>query len=170
MKKGNQGAKVMSLSVAVRSLGYVVAEAPLFATEWGVKYIGSNSDQEMLKKAEALLDWERPDMVIVENYAGEGSRRSKRMENLIKAIAEIAINLGIVVSAYSRGVVREAFSTFGAYTKYEIAVVLSRMFPCLKSRLPNRKVKAWETEPRAMALFDAAALLFAHHKIGGWSR
>lgn len=159
----------MGLAVAVRSLGYCVAEAPLFATEWGIKDIKSNSNEELLAKARKLLDWERPDVVVVENYAGQGSRRSERMQEAIKAIAELAVGLGIVVAAYSRGVVRETFSSLGAYTKYEIAVVLARMVPCLRSKLPQRKPMAWENERPAMALFDAAAFLMTHHKRRGWT-
>ena len=159
----------MGLSVAVRSLGYCVAEAPLFATEWGIKHIKSNSNDEILERTRELLHWERPDVVVIENYAGEGSRRSRRMQEVIKAIVALAISLGIIVKAYSRGVIRECFASFGAYTKYEIATVLARMVPCLRSKLPRRKPRAWENEPRAMALFDAAALLMAHYKLGGWS-
>ena len=167
-RKRKPGVKVVGLSVATRSVGYVVAEAPLFATDWGVKHIGSNSNGEAVKKAEKLLDWERPHVVVVENYAGAGSRRSKRMEELIKEIVEVAIRLGIVVASYSRGVIREAFSSFGVRSKYDIALVLSHLYPCLRSKFPRRKPRIWESEPRGMAVFDAAALLIAHYKIEGW--
>lgn len=164
-RKKTHSRRVMGVAVAVRSLAYYVAEAPMFASEWGIRHIGSNTNAEAMDKVRDLLKWVRPDVVVLEDYAGIGSRRCARVQRLIRAIARLATQLRIRVVGYSRGIIRKCFADFGVYTKYDIAKVLANMVPYLARHLPARKRKPWESERRDMALFDAAALVAAYYRM-----
>jgi hypothetical protein len=103
-----------------------------------------------------LIEHYDPDMVVVEDWVGKGSRRCARIGNLIRAIMVLATMHGIPSRCYSRDRVREAFSTQHAWTKRQIAAAVATQLPELKLRLPRFR-KPWMTEDERMAIFNAAA-------------
>jgi hypothetical protein len=50
---------------------------------------------------------------------------------------------------------------FTGKSKYDRARVLASVFPELDWKLPPKR-KPWQSEPRAMMIFDAAAIGFAY--------
>ena len=149
--------RVLALAPGPKAIGYAIFLTPKTPFDWGVKRLITTRNGECLKKARALLDWYHPEVLVLENYAGEGSRRSRRVERLISAIAKLAEERDIRLAGYSRGVIRQAFKEAGASTKQEIAEAIGRAVPTLARRVPEKR-KIWMSEPQAMCLFDAAAL------------
>lgn len=108
-------------------------------------------------------------MIVFEDYAGDASRRCRRVRELIVRIRKLAARRKIKVRAFSRGRVRQAFAP--AYTKHQIAIAITAEFPELLPHLPPFR-KCWMSEDYRMSIFDAAAFgvtyfSFAHPKLSG---
>lgn len=114
-----------------------------------------------LQKIAELIEMYGPDVVVLEDYRGEGSRRCARIERLIRDIGELAGGKHIRVCSYSRSLIRQCFTEFNAWTKQEIAEAIGETFPELKSLVP-RPLKIWEKEHPRMSMFDALSLGFTY--------
>jgi hypothetical protein len=101
-----------------------------------------------------LLTFYRPDVVVLEDYEGHGSRRARRIEILINLITAHAHGEGMRTVSFSRADMR---ACFGQTSKREIAEAIVREFPELEPRLPPVR-KIWMSEDRRMNIFDAVAL------------
>lgn len=158
-KKSKKKSRVMAIAPQTRGFGYVVFDGPAIPHRWGVKEASSKNELNMFHIA-SLISEHRPEMVVVEDYAGEGSRRAKRIQLLIDDIASFAEGRGIGVYRYSRARMRECFSDMGAFTKYEIAIEIAKALPEFAPVLPPKR-KIWLPEDPRMGIFDAAALVFS---------
>lgn len=154
--------RVLSLFVSVRGIGFAIFDGPWVLVDWGVKEASGQQKNEIgLRKVQELMARYRPAVVVVEDYRGEGSRKSERVERLIDAISAHAGFARIVVYRYSRAQIRKLFSKFGATNKQEISREIVRRLPELQWYQPPMR-KIWLPEDRRMSIFDAAALAFTH--------
>jgi hypothetical protein len=115
---------------------------------------GRPKNLSSLRKVRDLLAFYRPDVLVLENHQGRGSRRAKRIQALINLIAAHAAEQRMTTAAYSRADVR---ASFGLTTKREIAEAIVREFPELVPRLPPVR-RIWMSEDVRMNIFDAASL------------
>ena len=159
-EKDTKGIVVMGIAPLTRGFGYVVFRGPWAPRRWGVKEIRVNKNSENLLKVTELVAQYEPDVIVVEDCAGEGSRRTKRIETLIDEISQLARRKKIKVRCYSRAMVRECFSEFDAFTKYEIALAIAKALPEFRPHLPPKR-KIWLPEDPRMGIFTAAALVFS---------
>jgi len=113
---------------------------------------------------ERILDRLCPETVVLERFP-PNVRRTTRVVALQKAIRASALSRGIEVASFARGDVQSCFSEVGAATRLEIAAAVARQLPALGHRLPRRR-GAWLPEDRWMALFNAAALVLTHYRLG----
>ena len=162
-RKRKEVRRVLAVFPSTWGFGFAVFEGPLRPIDWGVKCVRGKSHGDHLEKFRALLTWYRPDVLVIENYAGSGSRKSKRVEWVIRAMARTAGKDNVKLASYSRSLIRQAFSAVGAHTKYEIATAIAASLPELAPRVPKRR-KLWTSEGCRMSIFDAAslALTFFH--------
>ena len=151
---------VMGIFPRTRGFGFVLFHGPATPCRWGIKEIRANKNRDNVPKIVELIEQYHPDVIVVEDYAGEGSRRAKRIENLIEDITELAARKKIRVDRYSRAMIRECFSEFNAWTKYEIAQAIAKTLPEFRPHLPPKR-KLWLPEDPRMSIFDAAALVFS---------
>ena len=159
-EKDSKGIVVMGIFPRSDGVAFAVFRGPSTPQRWGVKVIRSDKNKQSLLKTAELVAEFRPDIVVIEDYAGEGSRRAKRIERLIDDISELAHRKKIKVHRYSRAMIRECFSEFDAFTKYEIAQAIANALPELRPQLPPKR-KIWLPEDPRMGIFDAAALVFS---------
>ena len=96
-------------------------------------------------------------MIVLEDYAGKGSRRCQRIQWLINDISQLAAKQKTRVRSFSRAKVKQTFGESGASNKYEIAIAIAKRFPELTTRLPRFR-KPWMSEDYRMSIFDAVAL------------
>ena len=148
--------RVLALQPTTRGFGFCVFEGAQQPIDWGVKDIRKDKNKVSLAKISELIEFYAPEVLVVENFSGEGSRRAQRIERLIHQIAYVGDKKRIPVRSYSREEIRNAFRPFGAETKYEIAKVIARWLPGFESRLPPVR-KIWMSEDYRMAIFDAAS-------------
>jgi Holliday junction resolvasome RuvABC endonuclease subunit len=155
---------VLALAPSARGFGYAVFEGPGEIIDWGVQAIPSKERARRIARIEALVDWYAPDVIVVENYTGQGSRRGERTRRQIRAIVQIAHRRRIKVRSYSRAMIRQCFARFNARGKDAIARVIAREFPEMEPRLPPPR-RPWMSEDTRMGMFDAAALALTHFYI-----
>lgn len=149
--------RALALYPFTRGFGYAVFEGRASAIDWGLKEARKNKNVRSMKSMRELIEFYYPDVVVLEDYAGSGSRRCKRIERLIRDINRFASGRNIRVYRYSRGYVRDVFSDCGVTTKFEIARFISDQFPEFEPRLPRVR-KIWMSEDPRMSIFDAASL------------
>jgi Holliday junction resolvasome RuvABC endonuclease subunit len=155
--------RVLAIDPSTRGFGFAVLEGPERLVDWGVKETKKNKNAKSLKLIEDLIDRYLPSVIVVEDYAGKGSRRCHRVGELINEISKLALERKVKARSFTRLKVKQAFSEFGASTKHEIAVAIAARFPELEPRLPRFR-KPWMSEDYRMSIFDAVAfgLAFFH--------
>jgi hypothetical protein len=156
-----QNKVVMGIYPRTGCFGYAVFHGPSIIHRWGVKHTRGNNNGDNIFKLDELVSQFMPDIVVLEDFAGEGSRRAERIENLIEGIAKLVEGKGITVCRHSRSMIRQCFSELGVWTKFEIAQAIAKALPELLPQLPAKK-KIWLPEDPRMAIFDATALVFTH--------
>ena len=154
--------RLLAVDPCPRGFGFAVLEGPKTLVDWGVKVAGGgNKNLRCLNQVASLIALYQPDVVVVEDYAGEGSRRCPRVRELIDKIGNLASGKNVMCRRYSRSDVRASFKWFGASTKHQIATAIAEKLPDLASWLPPLR-KLWMPEDYRMNIFDAVSFAFAY--------
>jgi hypothetical protein len=155
---------VLAVFPSTRGFGYAVFDGPRSLIDWGVKgaRCPHQKNLESLQKIRELTDFYRPDVLVLEDYEGPGSRRARRIRTLINLVAGHAAEEGMSTAFFSRAAVR---TCFGLETKRQIAEAIARELPELEPRMPPIR-RIWMSEDRRMGIFDAVslAMTFFHNK------
>jgi Holliday junction resolvasome RuvABC endonuclease subunit len=149
--------RILAIDPSTRRFGYAVLEGPSQLIDWGVKETKNDKKRRSLKLIDELVNDYQPYAMVVEDYAGKGSRRCDRVTGLIDEIRELALKRKVKVKSFSRTEIKKAFAESGATTKQEIAIAIAKRFPELAPRLPRFR-KPWMSEDYRMSIFDAVAL------------
>jgi hypothetical protein len=157
---------IMAVFPTARGLGYVVLEGPQSLIDWGTRHIVGNKNAVSLQKLEELLEFYAPGILVLEDYRGDGSRRARRIEELIDSAEKLALHQWVGARTYSRGEIRRSFAQYGAVNKYQVAQVVAKKFPELGNHLPPPR-KIWMSEDPRMSIFDAAVLAFTFFHTSG---
>jgi len=148
---------VLAVDPSTRGFGFAILEGPDRSIDWGVKETKVNKKRRSLRFIAELIHRYQPSVLVVEDYTGKGSRRCRRVRELIEDISKLAVQQKIKVRNFSRLKVKQAFSESGTSNKYEIAIAIAKRFPELAPRLPRFR-KPWMSEDYRMSIFDAVAL------------
>jgi Holliday junction resolvasome RuvABC endonuclease subunit len=153
--------RVLGVDPRSRGLGYAVLERPFCLVDWGVKTVRNKKKRRTLAMITGLIRRYKPYVIVLEDCEGTGSRRCARIEKLIGAICREAVKDNVAVRVFSRANIKEVFGTFGATTKYEIALAIAKQLPELTPHLPRYR-KVWMNEDYRMAFFNAASLALTY--------
>ena len=96
-------------------------------------------------------------MLLLEECAGDRSRRWPRIQCLLDQIRIRTVEAGVKSRSVSLEQVRRVFLTFGAAAKHEIAQATAGQLPEVAQHLPRFR-KPWMSEDYRMAIFYAVAL------------
>jgi Holliday junction resolvasome RuvABC endonuclease subunit len=150
--------RVLGIDPYSRGFGFAVLKGPYNLIDWGIKEIREEEkNTRCLAEVEALIDRYRPDIIAVEDYTAKGSRRCKRVRELIFEVLKLAMRRKIKIKTVSRARAQRAFSETGARTKHQIATVIAKRFPELGPYLPAER-KCYMSEDPRMGVFDAVGL------------
>lgn len=149
--------RVLAIDPYSRGMGYVVVENGTLLVDWGTTEARDEKNGRCLERLAELHRTYRPDVLVLEDPEGEGSRRCERIIKLLDDAAELAESRAVDVRRYSRGEIRTAFRAWGAKTKHEIASAVAQRFPPLAPELPEPRA-VFESEAERMAVFDAGSL------------
>jgi len=159
--------RVLSIAPSTRGFGYAVIEGEHTFLDWGVKAVKGDKNAESLAKANKLLTYYKPDVLVIQDLASKDCRRAPRIQKLGRKIIGLASRHKVKVAIVTRTKVRQVFLGSHRGTKYAIAQTLVQQFPEeLGSRLPPKR-KPWLSEDSRMDIFDAVALALMVGKGGG---
>jgi hypothetical protein len=151
---------IVAIAPSSRGFGFAVLEGRKSLVDWGVRSVTGNKNAGSIKKADALIAHYHPAVLVLQDAAAKGSRRSPRIRILTKKLAALAASRKVKVALFSREQVMQAFFEDGKGTKHAIARLLAGRFPAeLGHRLPPKR-RDWESEDYRMGIFDAMALAF----------
>lgn len=156
---------VLGLFPTTRGFGWVVFEGPFAVVDYGLFTAFKDKNPACLERIDALLGKFLPETVVVEAFDPALTRRHPRIQRLGLSITALVNDRGHNLTVFERWQVRVAFSGVGAVGRQEIAEAVARSVPMLSHRLPKRR-KSYESEPRDMAIFNAAALVLTHYHFG----
>jgi GNAT superfamily N-acetyltransferase len=157
---------VLAVFPSARGFGFAAFEGSQSLIDWGTRRIAGDKNAVSLDKIEELLEFYGPDTLVLEDYRGDGSRRARRIEELIESAEKLARHKRVGLQTYSRGEIRKSFALYGAVNKYQVAQVIAKKFPELGHHLPPPR-KIWISEDPRMRIFDAAALAFTFFHTSG---
>lgn len=158
MSRRDRGQRVLAIHPMTRGFAFALFESNLSPLDWGTKDIrGRHKNARTLEAARRLIEQAQPEVLVFEEAAGPHSRRGRRLNRLLRLIANHATGQSIEVHSYSRATIRECFKDVGAVTKYEIAQAIAARVAAFGHRLPRLR-KDWMSEDVRMGLFDAASL------------
>lgn len=145
--------------------GWIAFSGPFAPHDWSVVDVLRDKNAACLRKIEQLLGRLQPETLVLESYDQPQAKRSGRIVSLCRAIVALAIERSIEVAIYCRDDIRSCFATIGARTRQEIAQAVARHVEPLRPRVPRAR-RAWESDPKRMGLFSAAALVLTHYRLG----
>ena len=116
-------------------------------------------NERLIEKLRRKIAFYEPDKIVIPNY--KGWDRSKRVDAFIKLVIEFASKRGIPFFTYTRDSIRFTFNQFNAHTKHEIAQVIARNIPYMKTKLYTRR-RCYDPEPYHAGMFDAVSLGVTH--------
>ena len=160
--------RILAIDSGTKGFGFAVMEGPERLVDWGVKGGKENKNSKSLELVSGLISHYQPDVVVVEDADGPGSRPWERVREMIAGIQKLCVEKKIKVRSFSRSQVKETFSGATVPNKHQIASAICERLPELAPRLPPLR-KAWMSEDYRMSIFDALsfALTFFHSEEKG---
>jgi hypothetical protein len=155
-------ARLLAIALSTRGFGFVVMEGQNTIIECGGRVAtGEDKNAQSIAKADKLLNFYEPDVLVLQDVEAKGSHRAPRIKMLNRQIKAVAKKRKIRVKLISGKQLRTLLLGNPKGTKHEMAEALARQFPDeLVSRLPPKR-KPWKSEDARMDVFDAAALAVA---------
>lgn len=153
--------RVLAVAPSVDSFGYALIEQPGILIDWCVKTTKSDKNVRCVSLVKELIDYYKPDILILEDWKAKRSRRHPRIQSLLQNLSKVAADNKIKTVRVSRDVVRKVFSLSGNITKHQIATNIVSRFPELAPHLPPIR-KPWMKEDYWMSVFDAMALVLTY--------
>lgn len=150
-----------------RGFGFAVMEGLEFLVDWGMKEARGDKNAACLESLDALLQVYRPDRLVMESCVAEGTRRCKRVKDLMLEMFKLALRHGIIGAPIPPSAVRDTFEEWKAHNKHEIATVIGNLYPELIPRMPPER-KCWMNEDPRMHIFDAMALGITYFHNKNW--
>lgn len=147
--------RLVALHCGANGFGYAVFEGEAIH-DWGTVTARGDKNAMSLRKLGRLLDRFSPESLVLEE-ASESAGRAQRIVVLHNTIASLCRSRNIDLYQYSLADIQRCFARVGARTRHEIAEAVVRELDVLSPRLPRPR-RAWQSEPRRMAIFCAAAL------------
>src|ERR1019366_1636733 len=151
--------RILAIAPSSRGFGYAVLEGHKLLVDWGVKSVEGDKNAGSMGKVEEMIAHYNPQVMVLEDTATKGSRRSPRIKTLTKRLVAVAPSRTIKVALFSQKQVRRVF--FGAAddgTKHGLAEIIAERFPEeLGFRLPPKR-RDWMSEDSRMDIFAAVAL------------
>jgi hypothetical protein len=113
--------RVLGFHPNARGFGWVVFEGPFRPIDWGLVSARKDKNATSLKRLDRLLTRFAPEVLVLEAYDRETTRRARRIARLGVKARKLADGRGIETAVYSRAEIREAFAETGARTRREVA-------------------------------------------------
>lgn len=146
-----------------KGYAFVLFESALSPHDWGCKDITQDTGcSKTIASIAELLQRYRPDVFIIEDVRERETRRSIRIKRIYGALSRAADGIHCEVVVVGRTKVRSTFAMVGAINKHDIAKTIASKIEAFAPYMPKKR-KAWQTQGRSMALFDAASRALTYY-------
>lgn len=152
----NNSVRVLSIDPTTKGFGFVVLDGPDRLIDWGSAFVRGDKHQGSLRRVTKMLDYHSPEVLVLEDEEGDGSRRCARVRKLLRATRTLAAKRKIAVGAIAPAAVKKMFAEVGATNKDHIAAEVAVRYPELAPWLPPPR-RIYDAEHHRMGMFDAAA-------------
>ena len=125
---------------------------------WGVKTIEGDKNGGAIKKVEEMIVHYNPQVMVLEDTATKGSRRSLRIQRLTKRLVALAERCNVKVMLFSQKEIRRASLGDVPGTKHALAEIIAERYPEELGFLLPPKRRDWMSQDSRMDIFDAVAL------------
>jgi Holliday junction resolvasome RuvABC endonuclease subunit len=149
--------RVIAIDPGGAKFGFAVFEGEERLIDWGLRRLPQGRRADRTRRLIELLDYYRPDALVVEDVSSKHAGRSPRIRRLVKSVFRLGVKRKIPTYSFPRAGIRAAFLQVGAFTKEEIAAAIADRFPVLALQLPPKR-RPWQSEDNRINLFEAAAL------------
>ncbi len=160
-EKSNKDEIILSIFPNAIGFGYAVMSSALTVLNSQVVQVKPVSNRLAMKRIREIINYYEPKIIVVEDYNGIGSRKSKRIQKMIDTISRYAHTKQLKTFAYARSHIRYVFSSFNAHTKHEIACVIAENVKNMEHKLMKPR-KTCESEKYMAGAFDAVSLGVTH--------
>lgn len=156
--------RILSITPGIRGFGYAVIEGQDMLIDWGIKAVTGDKNNECIVKVEEMINFYKPDVLVMEDHEAKESLRSERIRSLSRRILVLAKRNLLPIKVFTHKKVRQIFFEEGLGTKHALAQIIADQFPEeLGHRLPHKR-RAWESEGYSMVIFEAVALCIVFRK------
>lgn len=145
---------ILAIDPYSRGFGFAVFEGPERLIDWGTKEFREERNSRCLKEVEGLIERNRPDAIVIEDYTAKGSRRCPRVRELLFEIIKLAVRKKVKIKSVSKTKLQNTFYEAGARTKHQIAKVIAKKFSEIELDLPPQR-QCYMSEDTKMSVFDA---------------
>ena len=156
---GENARRVLAVDPFSGGVGFAVLEGQDNLIDWGIRTTGRADNVKSAGVIDKLIDRFRPDVLVLEHWDSDGSRRCSRVEKLLGRIAAQE-GKRILVRLVTKSEVRTIGPLPQTSTKYGRASILAERFRELQAYLPPVR-KPWMPEDDRMAIFDALSFALA---------
>jgi hypothetical protein len=94
---GGREIRILAIDPSTRGFGYAVLEGSERLIDWGVKETRTEKTKRALASIADLIGLYQPRVLVLEDYAGKGSRRCVRVEKLIDSTSKLALKKNVKV-------------------------------------------------------------------------
>jgi len=158
--------RILAIALRNRRFAYAAFEGRDRLLDWGVYFFppaDEGGGTVAGRRVGGLLRLFTPSVIVV-RIANRGSRDgSSGLKRILRAIRRESSVRSIPLCRIGRKGVLQAFRIFRG-NKYEIAVMLSQLFPDLHWKLPPKR-EFYDGEHPRMIVFDAVAAGFAYWQL-----
>lgn len=151
--------RTLALYLTRRGVSFVCFIHPSMIINWGSRHVLTKERQkntDTLRVTKAVIDYFRPNVLVIEDVEDGYSRRAPRFKPLYRAIARYGEEKHIPVSSHTRRDIVDVFAAVGATVKHEFNAVIATLIPTLSASKPKNR-EASDSEVPSQGVFDAAA-------------
>lgn len=148
-----------------KGIGFAIIERGDKLVDWGIRYLPQRrsveekhqpDDQEYLRLLADLIEVYAPDVLALEDWTATTCRRGPRMVRILRKASLLGRRRLVSVSRIPYGRELMPHAPLGVRTRYDLSVLLSRLYPELAAILPKKR-KPWSSESVWTSMFVALA-------------
>jgi Holliday junction resolvasome RuvABC endonuclease subunit len=150
--------RILAIAPSTKGFGYAVLEGHRILVDFGVRSIEGDKNAGAIEKVEGMIAHYNPQVMVLEDTAIRGSRRSPRIKRLTRRLVTVAKRRTIKVALFSQKQIRQVICGDDRGTKHAIAEIIASRFPEELGFLLPPKRRDWMSQDSRMDIFDAVAL------------
>lgn len=128
--------RILAIYPTTKGFAFLISEGEDLVVDFG--NVTSKDIPYLHNKFSALVDDYYIDRVITEEFDKQSQRKDKA-KDLILECKEIINHTHIKISSYSKKQIDEAFTPYGAFTKYNRALAVVQALPHMNHILPEKR-------------------------------